>query len=124
VLLFPEIQLSLTMAKYKFTGVVYSTNPDFKYQSAEQAEAKTLPAQQQDLRVWLEKGGRGGKQASVIKGFVGTHDDLEQLARELKTHCATGGSAKDGEIIIQGDNRDKIVAYLQKKLFKVKKAGG
>jgi translation initiation factor 1 len=60
----------------------------------------------------------------VIKGFVGTHDDLEQLARELKTHCATGGSAKDGEIIIQGDNRDKIVAYLQKKLFKVKKAGG
>jgi len=112
------------MAKQKFTGVVYSTNPDYKYQSAEPEEAKTLPPQQQDLRVWLEKGGRGGKLASVIKGFIGTQEDMEQLAREIKTHCATGGSAKDGEIIIQGDNRDKIIALLQKKLYKVKKAGG
>lgn len=112
------------MAKHKFTGIVYSTNPDFEYQQESDDIPETLPPRQQQLRVWLEKGGRGGKQASVIKGFVGSPADLEALARELKTHCATGGSAKEGEIIIQGDCRDKIVAFLQKKSYNVKKAGG
>lgn len=112
------------MVKNKYTGIVYSTNPDFKYQKEESEEEATLPPQQQNLRVWLEKGGRGGKQASVIKGFTGTKEDLELLAKELKSQCACGGSVKDGEIIIQGDCRDKIISILEKKNYKVKKAGG
>ncbi len=112
------------MAKHKFTGIVYSTNPDFEYQRESEEIQETLPPRQQQLRVWLEKGGRGGQQASVSKGCAGTSADLEALAREIKTHCATGGSAKEGEIIIQGDCRDKIIAFLQKKSYGVKKAGG
>lgn len=112
------------MAKHKFTGIVYSTNPDFHYQTDEKKEVSTLPPQKQDLRVWFEKNGRAGKPACLIKGFIGTKEDLEQLARELKSFCASGGSAKEGEIIIQGDNRDKIITYLEKKGYKVKKAGG
>jgi translation initiation factor 1 len=110
--------------KKKLEGIVYSTNPDFEFQYDGAGESETKPPHQQNLRVWLEKGGRGGKQASVIKGFIGNQTDLEDLCRELKTKCACGGSAKDGEIIIQGDSRDKIVDYLTKKGFKVKKAGG
>ena len=115
----------MNMAKNKnVTGVVYSTNPDFKYTSAISSEANTLPPQQQELRVFLEKKHRGGKTVSVIKGFVGNKDDLEALGKLLKTKCGTGGSAKDGEIIIQGDLRVKIMEILIANGYKAKKAGG
>jgi translation initiation factor 1 len=112
------------MAKNKNTGgIVYSTNPDFNYTHENQAEADTLPPQQQELRIFLEKKHRGGKTACVIKGFVGKQNDMEELGRLLKTKCGTGGSAKDGEIIIQGDWRDKILQILLEKGYKAKKAG-
>ncbi len=113
------------MSKNKnVTGIVYSTNPDFKYASSISSEANTLPPQQQELRVFLETKHRGGKTATVIKGFVGHKDDLETLGKLLKTKCGTGGSAKDGEIIIQGNFRDKIVEILIANGYKAKKAGG
>lgn len=101
---------------------MYSTNPNFKHEE-ENEEQETLPPAQQDLRVWLEKNHRGGKMATVVKGFVGNDDDLEVLGKTLKTKCGTGGSAKDGEIVIQGDHRDKIVALLTQMGYKTKKAG-
>jgi len=101
--------------------ILYSTNPDFTYEYEEDIES--LPPAEQDLRVWLDKKHRGGKQASVVKGFVGNEDDLKELARLLKTKCGVGGSAKEGEIIIQGDFRDKIVEILKGQGYKVKKAG-
>lgn len=108
----------------KINGIVYSTNPDYQYDYHNDKESDTLPPQQQDLRIFLEKKHRGGKTASVIKGFVGKQEDLEELGRMLKTKCGTGGSAKDGEIIIQGDFRDKILQQLTEKGYKAKKAGG
>lgn len=108
----------------KAIGTVYSTNPDFNYQYEDSPESETLIPQQQDLRIFLEKKHRGGKTACIIKGFIGRHDDLEALAKLLKIKCGTGGSAKDGEIIIQGDVRDKILAILLEKGYKAKKAGG
>jgi translation initiation factor 1 len=111
------------MAKNKnIGGMVYSTNPDFR-QEEETNDMETLAPEKQDLRVWLEKNHRGGKTASVIKGFIGTDDDLEQLGKMLKQKCGTGGSVKDGEIIIQGDHRDKIMALLSQLKYKAKKAG-
>jgi translation initiation factor 1 len=116
------------MAKKKkfkdITGsVVYSTNQDFDYQY-ENEEEETLAPNQQDLRIWLDKKHRGGKVASVVKGFIGSDDDLKDLAKTLKSKCGVGGSAKDGEIIIQGDHRDKILKILIESGFKAKKAGG
>jgi translation initiation factor 1 len=105
-------------------GILYSTNPDYKYNYQNETESLTLPPQQQDLRIFLEKKHRGGKTACVIKGFLGKQDDLEALSRLIKTKCGTGGSAKDGEIIIQGDFRDKILQLLLEKGYKAKKAGG
>ena len=112
------------MAKNKInlSGLVFSTNPDFKMPEDEQQDT-TLPPQQQDLRIWLEKNHRGGKTASVIKNFVGNTTDLQNLCRELKTKCGTGGSAKDGEIIIQGDHRKKLGEILSKMGYKYKLAG-
>ena len=110
--------------KKNVTGIVYSTKPDFDYTYNNISEAETLPPQQQELRIFIEKKHRGGKTASVIKGFVGTQDDMEILAKLLKTKCGTGGSAKDGEIIIQGDFRDKIIDILLSNGYKAKKAGG
>ena len=94
-------------------GVVYSTNPDFKYQTQEQEEAATLPPAKQRLIVGIDRRNRGGKQVTLITGFVGTADDLKELGRALKTKLGVGGSAKDGEITIQGDFRDKVVSILQ-----------
>lgn len=103
-------------------GIVYSTNPDYTPPEAPQEEA--LPPGEQQLKVWLEKKGRGGKTASIIKGYVGPEEDLKDLAKTLKSKCGTGGSVKEGEIIIQGDHRDKILSYLQKEGYNAKKAGG
>jgi translation initiation factor 1 len=103
-------------------GMVYSTNPNYKSEE-ESLNDETLPSGQQDLRVWLEKNHRGGKTATVIKGFVGSDADLESLGKTLKTKCGTGGSAKEGEIIIQGDHREKIMTILSQLGYKAKKAG-
>src|SRR5690348_16913947 len=89
-------------------GFVYSTDPGFKFQSEEEPTAETLPAKQQKLRIRLDTKQRGGKTVTLIEGFAGKEEDLEDLGKKLKNHCGTGGAAKDGEIIIQGDQRDKI----------------
>lgn len=112
------------MKKDARAGVVYSTNPDFTYQNAATAGAATLPPQQQQLRVQLDKKQRGGKQVTLITGFVGTDADLQTLAKLLKTKCGGGGSAKDGEILVQGDFRDQILALLGQAGYKAKKIGG
>ncbi|MBO9618360.1 MAG: translation initiation factor [Niabella sp.] len=114
------------MAKNKSDqqGFVYSTNPDFKFQP-ESDDADTLPPAQQKLRIQLETKHRGGKTASIIIGFVGKDDDLQELGKKLKSFCGTGGSAKDGEIIIQGDHRDKVLQWLLKNGYtQTKKSGG
>jgi len=103
-------------------NMVYSTNPD--YHIEDDSEDITLNPSEQNLRIWLEKGGRGGKVASVIKGYIGTEEDLKVLGKKIKTSCGTGGSAKNGEIIIQGDHRDKMLELLTKAGYKAKKAGG
>lgn len=94
-------------------GVVYSTNPDFQYQTAAEEEAQTLPPSKQRLIVGIDRRNRGGKQVTLISGFIGKADDLKELGRTLKTKLGVGGSAKDGEITIQGDFRDKVVEILK-----------
>ncbi|WP_025762588.1 translation initiation factor [Dyadobacter tibetensis] len=111
------------MSKKNRSGIIYSTNPDFEYNDDSPQEESTLPANQQDLRVWLERKG-GGKVITAIKGFIGTEDDLAALGKLIKNHCGTGGTVKDHEIQIQGDHRDKILAWLSSKGYKAKKAGG
>ena len=93
-------------------GVVYSTNPDFKYETVQESEADTLPPEKQRLVVRIDRRRRAGKQVTLVEGFVGRSEDLADLARTLKTRCGVGGSASDGEILIQGDLRDKVVALL------------
>ena len=94
-------------------GVVYSTNPDYQYQyEDDDTQPDTLPPSQQKLRVRMERSGRGGKTVTIVTGFVGTDDDLNTLGRTLKTKCGVGGSVKDGEIIIQGDFRERLVTLL------------
>ena len=105
-------------------GMVYSTNRDYEYETAAGDAAETLPPAQQDLRVWLDRKQRAGKQVTLVKGFAGTDDDLKTLASLLKSKCGVGGSAKDGEIIIQGDFRDRVTDILLKAGYKTKKAGG
>lgn len=102
-------------------GVVYSTNSDYQYNYSQNEESETLPAAQQNLRVQLDKSGRAGKQVTLITGFIGTTADLETLTKLLKTRCGVGGSSKAGEIIIQGDVREKVVAILTKEGYKARK---
>ncbi|SHH56684.1 translation initiation factor 1 [Chryseolinea serpens] len=107
----------------KRDGVVYSTSSDFEFSYQQGEEAQTLPPQQQNLKVQLDKSMRAGKQVTLVTGFVGTGDDLETLGKLLKSKCGVGGSVKDGEVIIQGDHRDKIVQILQKEGYKAKRVG-
>ena len=93
-------------------GIVYSTANDFDY-ALQQEEETTLPTQQQRLRVRIEKKGRGGKVGTLISGFVGSSSDLSQLAKTLKTKCGVGGSVKDGEILVQGDFRQRVIDLLK-----------
>ncbi len=106
----------------KRLGVVYSTNPDFEYSAGEDDGVRTLEPAKQNLRVALERKGRAGKQVTLVSGFVGTEEDLSELARTLKVKCGVGGTAKDGEICMQGDVRDKLVALLGKLGYKAKRA--
>lgn len=104
--------------------LVYSTDPNFKLGGDEKSNEPLMPSQQV-LRIWLETKHRGGKAATVVTGFSGTDDELEKLGKQLKNYCGTGGSAKDGELIIQGDQRDKVLQWLLKNGYaKTKKAGG
>lgn len=98
-------------------GFVYSTNPDFNFQQADDGPVETLSPDKQKLKIRLDTKRRAGKAVTLTEGFIGTEDDLTELGKKLKNHCGTGGSAKDGEIIIQGDQREKVLQWLLKNGF-------
>lgn len=102
-------------------GIVYSTNDNFEYTHEQQQEQSTLQSNRQNLRVMMDNSGRAGKQVTLITGFIGTMADLEELTKLLKTKCGVGGSAKNGEILIQGDVREKVVTILTKEGYKARK---
>lgn len=108
----------------KRDGVVYSTNQDFEFELEGDGEIETVHPQQQNLKVMLDKKSRGGKQVTLIDGFIGSDDDLKDLGKLLKNKCGVGGSAKDGQILIQGDHRDKVLQILIQEGYKAKKSGG
>ncbi len=108
----------------KRDGVVYSTLDNFEYTTGEDETIETLPPSQQKLKVLLDKKARAGKQVTLVEGFIGTEDDLKELGKMLKNKCGVGGSAKDGEILIQGDHREKVLQVLLQAGYGAKKAGG
>ncbi len=101
-------------------GFVYSTDPDFKFEESQQS-FETLPAPQQKLKIRLDARHRGGKVVTLVEGFIGEEANLEDLGKKLKSFCGTGGSAKDGEIIVQGDQREKVLQWLMKNGYKLAK---
>lgn len=105
-------------------NVVYSTNPNFQYESEAEFEQETLPNPQQKLYVSIDKKQRAGKEVTLIEGFVGAEDDLKDLGKMLKSKCGVGGTVKDGEIIIQGNFRDKILEILKKEAYQTVRKGG
>ena len=116
----------IIMAKKKKEriNIVYSTNPDYSYEEEMEEEQVTLSPSQQLVYVSLDRKKRKGKDVTLIEGFVGNEEDLKDLAKRLKTACGVGGTAKDGEILIQGDHRDKVIALLEKEGFRYKRKGG
>jgi translation initiation factor 1 len=112
------------MAKKKFTNVVYSTNPNFQFEVEDEETVDTLPKNQQKLYVSIDKKQRAGKEVTLIEGFIGSDDDLKDLGKMLKSKCGVGGTVKDGEIIIQGNFRDKLMEFLLKEGYQVKRKGG
>jgi translation initiation factor 1 len=108
----------------KRLGMVYSTNPDFQFDSGEKEEPETLEPSRQLLYVSLDKKNRKGKKVTLVEGYQGSPEELRSLARDLKSKCGVGGSSGDNSILIQGDFRDRVVALLQEKGFKVKRSGG
>jgi translation initiation factor 1 len=105
-------------------NIVYSTNPDFQFQYEEEETVETLPNNQQKLYVSIDRKQRAGKEVTLVEGFIGTEDDLKELGKLLKSKCGVGGTAKDNEILIQGNFRDKIFDILIKEGYQVKKKGG
>lgn len=110
--------------KQRFEGVVYSTDSNYDYESEQEEYIETLPPRQQKLKVLLDKKARKGKIVTIIDGFIGRDDDLQNLAKTLKQKCGVGGSAKDGEILIQGDFKNKIFEILKSLDYQVKLVGG
>lgn len=105
-------------------GFVFSTNPDFEFEDDDNLEEETLPNEEQLLYVSIDRKKRKGKEVTLIEGFVGTEEDLKDLAKQLKSACGVGGTAKDGEILIQGNFRDKIIEMLKNLKYKTKRKGG
>lgn len=101
-----------------YSPLVYSTDPNYKLEKDDGAEQETLLPEEQKVKIRLEKKHRGGKTVTLIENFVGTNEDKEELGKKLKTSCGTGGSVKDEEILVQGDNRDKVLQWLLKNGYK------
>lgn len=114
----------MSKQKKERLNVVYSTNPNFNYEFEEEAIEETLEPSKQLLYVSLDRKQRGGKEVTLVEGFVGTDEDLKELGKMLKSKCGVGGTAKDGEIIVQGAFRDKVMDLLVKEGYKVKRKGG
>lgn len=114
----------MTKKKKDNNGLVFSTDPNFKFPTEENEEPESISPQQQMLKIRFEKKHRGGKEVTIIDEFIGSEEDMLALGKELKTKCGTGGSVKDGLILIQGDHRKKIGDILTKLNYKFKFAGG
>lgn len=108
----------------KRLGMVYSTNPEYQFESGDEEEQTTPPPQMQQLYVSLDKKNRKGKKVTLVEGFTGRTDDLKDLAKELKSKCGVGGSVGESSILIQGDFRERILTILADKGYKVKQSGG
>ena len=118
------VQIFRLMKKKKRVNVVYSTNPDYNFDYDDENSEETLIPESQDLRVMLDRKQRKGKSVTLVSGFVGEEDDLKDLAKMLKSKCGVGGTAKNGEILIQGDHRTKILDLLKSAGYKAKQSGG